>query len=49
MFDTRTGRTRAYRNGLVAGASVLAIALTLGAGTASAQTAPAAQNEAQVD
>ena len=49
MFDTRTGRTRAYRNGLVAGASVLAIALTLGAGTASAQTAPPAQNEAQVD
>ncbi|ADL01762.1 TonB-dependent receptor [Brevundimonas subvibrioides] len=49
MFYAPGGRTRAYRNGLVAGTSALAIALTLSVGAASAQTAPAQDEETQVD
>ncbi len=49
MTSDHSARVRAYRRGLVAGASGLAIALTLGAGTASAQTAPQDDEATQVD
>ena len=41
MYQFQKGRPCALRSGLVAGVSGLAIALTLGVASASAQTAPA--------
>lgn len=50
MYQYRQGRPCALRQGLVAGVSGLAIALTLGVASASAQTAPAQDDEeTQVD
>jgi TonB-dependent receptor len=49
MYQYRQGRPCAFRHGLTAGVSGLAIALTLGAGAAAAQTAPQTQQADQVD
>ena len=50
MYQYRKGRPCALRSGLVAGVSGLAIALTMGAAAASAQTAPPQDDDAtQVD
>ena len=50
MYQYRQGRPCALRHGLAAGVSGLAIALTLGVASASAQTAPAQDDDAtQVD
>ncbi len=50
MYQYRQGRPCALRQGLVAGVSGLAIVLTLGVASASAQTAPAQDDEeTQVD
>lgn len=49
MHQNRQGRPCALRQSLVAGASGLAIALTLGAASASAQTAPQDDDATQVD
>jgi iron complex outermembrane recepter protein len=45
MTSDHSARVRAYRRGLVAGASGLAIALTLGVGTVVAQTAPQSSSQ----
>jgi TonB-dependent receptor len=50
MYQYRQGRPCALRQGLVTGVSSLAVALTLGVASASAQTAPAQDDDAtQVD
>ncbi|MBU1346283.1 MAG: TonB-dependent receptor [Alphaproteobacteria bacterium] len=49
MFQYRQGRPCALRQGLTAGVSGLAIALTLGVASASAQTAPQDDQATQVD
>ena len=49
MYQYRQGRSCVLRQGLVAGASGLAIAMTLGVATASAQTAPQDDETTQVD
>ena len=49
MFQYRQGRPCALRQGLTAGVSGLAVALTLGVATASAQTAPQDEQATQVD
>ncbi|WP_077355845.1 TonB-dependent receptor [Brevundimonas sp. LM2] len=49
MTHTHTGRSRAYRTGLVAGTSAMAIVLTLSIGAAAAQTAPPQDEATEVD